>query len=338
MIIGIVGCGGIAHAHVRALSLNKHVCGLAFYDVNNERMHQLRESSALPVTFCQELRQLAEMSDGFIICTPNHLHVSMAEKVMSYRKIPFVCEKPLSTDVDSAERMISISPSLSVVSFNYRYNRVVEMIIRLRRERSLGELVFFSAAFNKNSALTRNHITWRDSASQCKSSGALGDLACHLLDIFCLLGDSKIEMSGLRTVRGTRIREKAGGPVEVDDNGYVFGRSESGAFFQIHASKADEPEALGLHIHVVFEKGEIRYSTLSENTIFLTSFDRVGNESIEIEHEKILSDPPGELPFWSDSFIFFHQAWCELLKSGEKNYLLADLPSGLHIQEVIEEF
>lgn len=338
MIIGIVGCGGIARAHVRALSLNKHVRGLAFYDVNTERMHQLSALSSLPLTCCQALRQLAEMSDGFIICTPNNLHVPLIEEVLSYRNIPFVCEKPLSTDAGSAKRMISISSSSSVMSFNYRYNRVINMIIRLRKERMLGDLMFFSAAFNKNSALTRNHITWRDSASQGKSSGALGDLSCHLLDIFCLLGESKIDISELRTVRGTRIRTKQDGPVDVDDNGYVFGRSERGAFFQIHASKADETETLGLHIHVVFEKGEIRYSTQNENTLFLNFFDRVENESIAIENEKLLPDPPGELPFWSDSFIFFHQDWCEHLKTGKKKHLLADLPQGLHIQEVIEEF
>ena len=34
MIIGIVGCGGIARAHVRALCLNPLVTGLALYDVN----------------------------------------------------------------------------------------------------------------------------------------------------------------------------------------------------------------------------------------------------------------------------------------------------------------
>jgi len=130
MIIGVVGCGGIAHAHVRALSLNGHVTGLAFYDVSEESMRELSESSSVPVTCCQHLGQLAEISEGFIICTPNHLHVSLAEQVLSHRKIPFLCEKPLSTDLASAERLISVAPPASVVSFNYRYNRVIETIIR----------------------------------------------------------------------------------------------------------------------------------------------------------------------------------------------------------------
>lgn len=338
MIIGIVGCGGIAHAHVRALSLNKHVTGLAFYDINEENMLELSESASLPVTCCQHLGQLAKISEGFIICTPNHLHVSLAEQVLSYRKIPFLCEKPLSTDLTSAERLISAAPPASVISFNYRYNRVIETIIQKRAANGLGEMHYFGAEFNKNSALTRNHITWRDSAQQSKSSGALGDLSCHLLDMFCLLGEGHIDINALRTVKGTRVRFKQDKPVEVDDNGYVFGRSEQGAYFKIHASKSEEPDKLGLHLHVIFDKGEIRYSTRNENSLFLTRFDSPGTEEVNIGNEKQLRDPPRELPYWADSFIYMHRDWCEYLRNGTKSSLLAGLSSGLHIQQVIEAF
>ncbi len=85
MIIGIVGCGGIARAHVNALCLNPLVTGLALYDVSPDNVRQLSEISSLPVTNCQDLEQLAGVSQGFIICTPNHLHVSVAEEVLRYK-------------------------------------------------------------------------------------------------------------------------------------------------------------------------------------------------------------------------------------------------------------
>ncbi|CRG52544.1 Uncharacterised protein [Yersinia wautersii] len=55
MIIGIVGCGGIARAHVCALSLNKLVTGFALYDVSEDNMRELSEISSLPVTRCKHL-------------------------------------------------------------------------------------------------------------------------------------------------------------------------------------------------------------------------------------------------------------------------------------------
>ncbi|WJV62295.1 Gfo/Idh/MocA family oxidoreductase [Pectobacteriaceae bacterium CE70] len=338
MIIGIVGCGGIARAHVYALSLNKLVTGLALYDVSEDNMRELNEISALPVTRCQHLKQLAEMSQGFVICTPNHLHVSVAEEVLRYKPIPFVCEKPLSTDLSSARYLKTIAPKGSIVSFNYRYNRVIDTIMQLIKDRELGDLHFFSAEFNKNSALTRHHLTWRDSAQQSKSSGALGDLSCHLLDLFCFIGESPVALNGIRTVKGTRVGEKSDGLVEVDDNGYVMGCSEKGAYFRIHASKSETGLNLGLHMQIVFEKGEIRYTTHQENSLLLSLFNETGTESIGFDGVKRLPDPPRELPFWSDSFIHLHDDWCALVKHGTSTPMLADLSSGIHIQEIIEAF
>ena len=42
MIIGIVGCGGIAKAHIRALSLIRDMDGLILYDANKESANRLR--------------------------------------------------------------------------------------------------------------------------------------------------------------------------------------------------------------------------------------------------------------------------------------------------------
>ncbi|MCT2386122.1 Gfo/Idh/MocA family protein [Erwinia pyrifoliae] len=342
MIIGIVGCGGIARAHVCALSLNTLVTGLALYDVNEDSMRQLSEIGTLPVIRCQNLKQLADMSQGFVICTPNNLHVSVAEEVLRYKPIPFVCEKPLSTDLNSARYLQSIAPEGSIVSFNYRYNRVIATIMQLIKDRELGDLHFFSAEFNKNSALTRHHLTWRDSArqskSKSKSNGALGDLSCHLLDLFCLMGESPVALNGIRTVKGTRVAEKSDGLVEVDDNGYVMGCSEKGAYFRIHASKSETGKDLGLHMQIVLEKGEIGYSTHHENSLLLSLFNDTATETIAFDGMKRLPDPPRELPFWSDSFIHLHNDWCGLIKHGTSAPMLADLSSGLHIQEIIEAF
>lgn len=338
MIIGIVGCGGIARAHVRALSLISTVKGLAFYDVSDHSMRQLSECSLLPVTFCKTLKELAIQSDGFIICTPNNLHVSLAEEVLRNKEIPFVCEKPLSTDLASASRLAEMAPPGSIVSFNYRYNRVVQKIIEVKQTNALGELSFFSTEFNKNSAITRNHLTWRDSASQSKSSGALGDLSCHLLDMFCLLATDTIRTDTLKVVKGTRIGAKSDGPVEVDDIGYVFGRSVQGAFFRIRASKSDEETELGLHIHLVFDRGEIRYSTRNEDRLFVSLFCRTGVEEVTVGYRKLLSDPPRELPYWSDSFYYLLYDWCFLLQGNLRPETLPAISAGLHIQAVMEAF
>lgn len=338
MIIGIIGCGGIAHAHVRALSLIESVKELAFFDVNHDKMQQLSELSTCPVKRCANLEDLAKHSDGFIICTPNNLHVSVAEEVLKHKTIPFVCEKPLSTDLASAHRLVKLAPRHSIVSFNYRYNPIIKNVLQVKKDRKLGGLQFFSADFNKNSALTRNKLTWRDSVQQSQSSGALGDLSCHLLDLFCSISADSINTHDVKIVKGTRVKVKDGGLVEVDDNGYVFGRSCGGAFFRIRASKSDEDGNLGLHVNFIYEKGEIRYSTQNENRLYLTRFDRTGEEEIIFTDTRMLDDPPRELPYWSDSFYHLLQDWCVALQGKTHTTSLPVISCGLHIQEVMEAF
>ncbi|WP_350306494.1 Gfo/Idh/MocA family protein [Photorhabdus viridis] len=338
MIIGIIGCGGVAQAHVHALSQIESVTELAFYDINDYNMCQLSELTTRPVKFCTTLAELAQKSDGFIICTPNNLHVSLAEEVLKHKQIPFVCEKPLSTHLASARRLAELAPCNSIVSFNYRYNRIIQNLVQVKNDRELGKLHFFSAEFNKNSALTRNHLTWRDSAQQSKSSGALGDLSCHLLDLFCLLSDDTINTNNLRIAKGTRVGTKDDGLVEVDDNGYIFGHACGGAYFRIKASKSDEADKLGLHFNLVFDRGEIRYSTQNKNRLFLTLFNQIGVEDVTFSDAKILSDPPRELPYWSDSFYHLLQDWCLALKGKPHTVSLPTLSAGLHIQEIMEAF
>ncbi|MDH2923877.1 glucose-6-phosphate 3-dehydrogenase [Nicoletella semolina] len=337
MIIGIVGCGGIAYAHAYAMSHIKQITGLALYG-RAESMLKLSESVSLPTTLCDSLEQLAEICDAFVICTPNHLHVELAKQVLAHKKIPLLCEKPLSTTLGSANQLVEIAPPKSIISFNYRYNRVVQRILQLIENNNLGKLVFFSVDFNRNSALTRHHLTWKESSHQHKSSGALGDLSCHLLDLFCLFSQSQIALNNLTIVKGTRVKSKEGVNIQVDDNGYILGTANNGTFFRIHASKSEAEEDLGLYLNLIFEKGEIRYSIKEEKVIRLLTFDHTDVVTITLDEEAILTDPPKELPFWADSFIYLYKDWVEVLTNSTPSKSLPYISQGLHIQEIMEKF
>ena len=169
---------------------------------------------------------------------------------------------------------------------------------------------------------------------------AAGDPSgCYDVEFIPLcIGESPVVVHGIKTVKGTRVGTKSDGQVKVDDNGYVMGSSEKGAYFRVHASKSETDQNLGLHIQLVFENGEIRYSTHHENRLLLILFNDTNTETIGFDALKRLPDPPRELPFWSDSFIHLHDDWCALIKYGHSSPKLADLSSGLHIQEIIEAF
>lgn len=113
MIIGIVGCGGIARAHVNALCLNPLVTGLALYDVNPDKVRQLSEISSLPVTNCQDLEQLAGVSQGFIICTPNHLTLAWQKKCFA----------------TNSSRLCVKNPSQQISTLHDIYRRLLQKVV-----------------------------------------------------------------------------------------------------------------------------------------------------------------------------------------------------------------
>lgn len=338
MIIGIIGCGGISRAHIRALSHIQSVKKLALFDINEQQMRDASEEALIPVMLCSTIDELALNCHGAIICNPNNLHVQSVEELLKVKSIPIVCEKPLSNDFASAEKLVDMVDDRSIVSFNYRYNKVIKEINENRATHDLGKLNYFRAEFNKKSAVTRTHLTWRDSGVNKGSSGALGDLSCHLLDLFCFLSSDEICIDTVKVVKGTRVRNKDGGRVEVDDNGYVFGQSNGGVNFKIKSSKSEDDNNLGLHLKLIYEKGEISYSTRQEDCLKLSLFDVLGTKEINFDNKKLIADPKNELPFWSDSFYYMLSDWCMSLKGEESSRNLPIIRHGLKIQNILEKF
>ena len=302
MNVGIIGCGNIALAHAKALAQIEMVETLILFDRDNNQMDNIEKNVDVNVVKAKQLEDLAIKSDAFIVCTPNNLHKSMIEKIIKIKAIPFVCEKPLAASIDDAKTIMNIAPRNSIVSFNYRYNHILKSLKKYTKDNDLGECLFFSAKFNKNSAIVRNNITWRDEAGQNSSSGALGDLSCHLLDFLCWLNDDIIDYKSIKIAKGTRIKKKQGLKVNVDDNGFVLGRSKKGMIFNIKASKSEKDEALGLHLHMIYRTKEILFSTVNTDYFIVRDMDDLNNKIISTKKEQCITDPERELPYWSDSF------------------------------------
>ncbi|NAW52114.1 Gfo/Idh/MocA family oxidoreductase [Elizabethkingia argentiflava] len=335
MKVGIIGCGNIAKAHIAALTHIDEVSSFVLYDLDEEKMNSIASVCTLPVAKVNSLAQLAQLADCFVVCTPNSTHKNVILEVLRVRKIPFVCEKPLSSTLKDALLIAEQAPLGSMISFNYRYNYIFQNIKKYIREHQLGECLFFSAEFNKNSAIIREEFTWRDSGEEVSSSGALGDLSCHLLDMLCWIADDEFDINSIRTAKGTRVKEKKGHEVAVDDNGYILGTTHKGVLCKIKTSKSElDEESLGLYLHLICENAEIMYSTKNSRRIFVKYFNSFENELLEINQGSCLSDPQREIPFWSDSFLHMHSKWIRGIVESQYD-ALPNMQNALHIQEVL---
>lgn len=333
MNIGIVGCGNVAKAHLTALESIEIIAKIFVFDIDFGKAQVLAEGCG-KTKLVEKLKTLSKEVDGVIICTPNNTHLAVIKEILSYRAIPILCEKPLASTLNDANEIKHLLTPKSIMGFNYRFNPIVASILEVKALRNLGDCIFIDVAFNKKSAIVRKHPTWRDGSDQNKSSGAFGDLSCHLLDLVAVIANSKIKKDSVRVSCGTRVPYKSGIKIETDDHCIVAGATENHSIFKIKASKAADDKELGFYVNVVFEHGEVHYSAAYAGVLELDLINSLQKEIISIEHQKLLQDPAGEIEFWSDSFYLQDKNWIGLL-SVKNEPALASIDDGLDVQYLL---
>lgn len=334
MNIGIIGCGAVAKAHVAALQKAKQSNHLFVFDINAQNAKEFANQFE-GVEPTKNLSTVVEKSDGVIITTPNNTHLSVLKGVVDVKAIPVLCEKPLASTLKDADAFKQIAPDLSHIGLNYRFNRTVVEMIRIASQKSLGESTFINIEFNKNSAITKTGIGWRDSVDQHNSGGVLGDLCSHLLDLVQFMTKSSILAKRVKLSLGTKVRQRQGVRLTQDDHCAASGPTSSNAVFRVKASKAAMKHELGLHINWVFEHGELSYSSREPDSFKLHLNSSLEVVELSIDGQKVIEDPDKEIPYWADSFYFQDKAWVDLIGDGVANDSLASLDDGVQVQRLI---
>ncbi|WP_442575356.1 Gfo/Idh/MocA family protein [Microbacterium sp. F51-2R] len=123
--------------------------------------------------------------DAIDIVTPPPLHEEIAVAALAAGKHVF-CEKPLSNDLASAQRMASAAaaaPSARTqVGFNYRHISAVRHIKDLVDRGDLGSVLQFRGTYLQDPFFFFDSFGWRGS-KKTGGSGAVGDIGSHVLDI-----------------------------------------------------------------------------------------------------------------------------------------------------------
>lgn len=212
------------------------------------------------------------------ICTPNDVHAEIAIAAAEAGK-HILCEKPISRTVEEAKAMyhaVKKAGVINMLAFNYRRTPAVQLAKKYIAEGALGDILDFRATYLQDwSADPNSPLSWRFQKNVC-GSGALGDIATHVVDMMrFLVGDFEEvnartatyiderpvqtgSVDSLGNVKGGSNVPK--GAVDVDDQCFFMIKAEKGVFGTIEATR----NAWGRNNFITFEihgtKGSVAFN------------------------------------------------------------------------------
>ncbi len=236
----IVGCGGIAQVHARALSQMENVQLAAYADVKPERAQALagqyggRAYASLDALLDQEAL------DVLHICTPHFLHLPMAQAAAS-RGIAVFTEKPPVISRAQWQEFQAL-PGPVGVCFQNRFNPSAAYARELLEGGALGPILGARAFVTwRRESPYYTESGWRG-ALATEGGGALINQAIHTLDLMVRF------MGPASSAQAMLANFHLPGVIEVEDTlaAYIRFEAGSGVFYATTAHAADAPILLEL--------------------------------------------------------------------------------------------
>ncbi|MBF7025318.1 Gfo/Idh/MocA family protein [Staphylococcus kloosii] len=328
---GIIGTGGIARTHADISNNLSEVNLYGAYDIDYRNLENF--CSKYNTNSFKDINKLLAEIDVAIICSPNFCHVEHIIKSLE-NNCDVLCEKPLTISLEEANILKNYKEknfNIKAINLNYRNLTVVKKITELLEENRIGEIISVQMSFLKNSAIKRKYFTWRDNGKSNLSSGALGDLGIHLLDLSTFITKSHVKNETIKTKMMTKVKIKGESEVQVDDHSETFYMTNSGKHIHIETSKVSDESICGFYINIIGCNGELKYSSRKSNLITIDTGTR---KDIDLKGRKY-KDPQSEFYGWKDSFYFTHKNLLKAIKE-RNNDLIPSFQDGLRAQELLE--
>ena len=244
MRVAIAGTGFIGAIHARSARLaGARLAGVAASTPERAASAAARLGAERSFDSPEALVE-AEDVDVVHICTPNHLHLPLAEAALRNGK-HVICEKPLAVDVDGATRLVeaaSGSGRQAAVPFVYRYYPTAREARERVRAGMAGRLNLLHGTYLQDWLLSADDDNWRVDARLGGASRAFADIGSHWCDLAEFVSAQRIArvVARITTTHPERRRSSgatfSGGdgggerrPVDTEDAAVVQFETDGGA-------------------------------------------------------------------------------------------------------------
>jgi predicted dehydrogenase len=233
---GIIGTGFIGGIHAHAVRASGATL-TRVADTSPERAEEaaVRLYADRGAASAQELIESDEV-DVVHICTPNHLHAELAEQALAAGK-HVICEKPLATTVQDAQRLVDLAAKTDVVTavpFVYRYYPTVREARARIAAGDAGPLWMLHGSYLQDWLASEADTNWRVDPALGGASRAFADIGVHWCDLMEFTTGHRIVR--LTSLMATAFEHRQGGdgpggmaPVNTEDGATVMFETDRGA-------------------------------------------------------------------------------------------------------------
>lgn len=307
-------------------------------------------------------RKVVERSDIDIIdiCTAGDTHEEIAIAALKAGK-HVICEKPLANNAAEALAMSSAAADAaksgvkSMVAFNYRRVPALAVAKQLIDSGKIGDIFHVRANYLQDWIIDPEFpLVWRLD-KKTAGSGALGDIAAHIIDASYFLTGSKISrVSGQlktfikeRPLPGAYTGLSAGsgrgrGEVTVDDTAVFTANFDNGAIGTFEATRFAAGRKNAMSIEINGSRGSLYFNFEDMNELL---FHDHTTPSAEAGFRKILAtdaDQPYVAAWWPPGHIigyehtFTHEIYDFVKAIADNTNPTPSFADGLYVQQVLD--
>ncbi len=266
--IGIVGTGGMAHAHAGDILRNRQVKLVAVTDVDRNRAGEFAKKFGGPSVYSSQTELLARADvDAVINVTPDAFHAPLSIEALKAGK-HVLCEKPLATNAADAWKMAKAASTAGVVNmvnFSYRNSAAIQRAAIMVRRGDLGRPVHFEASYLQSWLSTQVWGDWTTNpgwlwrlSTAHGSMGVLGDIGVHILDFASFpLGPYASVNCRLKTFDKGPGRKMGDYTLDANDSAVIHAEMVGGALGVVHTSRWATGQKNTLLLRIYGEEGAL---------------------------------------------------------------------------------
>lgn len=325
---GIVGYGFIGPHHADAMRR------LGFVEVHGICTSSLEESRAKAARdgIAKAYRSVEEMVadpqiDVVDIAAPTQFHVSAALAAIEAGK-PVIVDKPLAPSAADARRLFEAAEAAGVphaVTFNYRFNPMVQQARAMIRRGALGDLHLIHGHYLQEWLLYPEDFNWRVEPENTGPAAMMGDAGCHWFDLIEYVTGLRVTevLADFSTTIPVRKRPVSGRreafaeagaesvedyQVKVPDRGTVLLRFSNGARGVFSTSALCAGHKNDLRFELNGRKSSMAWHQESPNTLWIGHRDapdevlRRDFSLVDPEVRPYVALPGGHNEAWPDAF------------------------------------